>query len=226
MQRGRAACPCRIAMDHLDQAGRRRPRPGCARCSTSATPATTAGTAPLPRRWPAAPAPRSGSPSTVAVPCASTASTSSRGQAGVWPARPGSPAPASRPVRRRHARCDAPSWFIAEPRMHRVHPVPVAAPRPTSRSSSRMPRPSEKPVPSADGRERPAAAVRCEIAALPGELLVDRAGGRGMTVTPPDQRQRATRRSAATAHRQVRGHQRRRARRVHGQRGALQPEYV
>ena len=123
--RVRGSTPCRIAMHHLDHTGDARRRPGCARCSTSPSRATAAGPRRGPgRRWPAAPAPRSGR----------RASCRCR-------------APRPRPRRRRQSRAlasacritrcwdgpfgavspfDAPSWLTADAADHREHLVAVA----------------------------------------------------------------------------------------------------
>ena len=53
--------PCRMRHHHLDHARRPRPRPGCGRCWTSASPSHSGRSPGGPgRRWRAAPGPRSG----------------------------------------------------------------------------------------------------------------------------------------------------------------------
>ncbi len=120
-----------------------------------------------------------GSPSTVPVPCASTASTS----AGASPASASAAA---------MARCcdgplgavsplEAPSEFTAEPRTrpHTVCPLRRAS---ESRSSTSIPAPSDQPVPSAPSAK---ALQRPSGASPPCALNSTKASGVDMTETPP-----------------------------------------
>ena len=172
------------------------------------------------RRSRSAPAPRSGRPSVVPVPCASTTST--------WPAPGRALASAARITRCWDGTVRRGQPVAGAVLVHRAARRPPPGPggrcerASDSRSTTSTPTPSPQPGAIRRLRERLAPPIRRQPP-LPGEL--DEHAGRRHHRDPAGERQRALPGPQRLA-RQMQRHQRRRARRIDGHRRAFEPERV